>query len=67
MKKKVDFKKLITFTNVLSIILIIMYLLDCYLPLPEGYTGYTSWISDSSSVLIIFSEVAGDYFQIIWL
>jgi len=60
MKKKVDFKKLITFTNVLSIILIIMYLLDCYLPLPEGYIGYTSWISDSSSVLnYIFGSCGG--------
>ncbi len=60
MKKKVDFKKLFTFTNVLSVILIIMYLLDCYLPLPEGYTGYTSWISDSSSVLnYIFGSCGG--------
>ena len=28
-------------------VLIILYLLDCYLPLPSGYSGYTAWDSES--------------------
>lgn len=60
MGKKFNFKKLITFTNVLAIVLIILYLLDCYLPLPQGYTGYTNWDNDSSPALnYIFGSCGG--------
>lgn len=60
MKKKFDFKKLITATNILIAVLIIFYLLDCYLPLPEGYTGYTAWSDDSpSAVNYIFGFCGG--------
>ena len=51
MKEKFSFKKLVTFSNVLIIVLIILYLLDCYLPLPEGYTGYTAWYSEGPPAL----------------
>ncbi len=40
---KTRIKKWITATNILILILIVFYLLDCYLPLPKGYTGYTAW------------------------
>ncbi len=43
MKQKTGIKKFITATNILILILIVLYLLDCYLPLPEGYAGYTAW------------------------
>lgn len=42
-KPKKGIKKLITATNILMLILVVLYLLDCYLPLPDGYTGYTAW------------------------
>lgn len=43
--------KWLTATNILILILTIFYLLDTYLPLPQGYTGYTSWDSESPAVL----------------
>ncbi len=44
-------KKLLTATNIIIVILVIFYLLDCYLPLPDGYTGYTAWDSESPAAL----------------
>ncbi len=44
-------KKLITATNVIIVLLIALYLLDCYLPLPEGYAGYTAWDKESPAAL----------------
>ena len=59
-KKKFNFKKLITATNILMILLVIFYLLDCYLPLPKGYTGYTHWNSENpSAVNYIFGSCGG--------
>lgn len=46
MKKKFEIKKLFTATNILIVILLIIYLLDRFLPFPEGYTGYNAWIED---------------------
>ncbi len=51
MKIKTGIKKFITATNILILILFVLYLLDCYLPLPEGYTGYTAWDNDLPPVL----------------
>jgi len=43
--------KVLTATNVVILILIVFYLLDCYLPLPSGYTGYIAWDSESSAAM----------------
>ncbi len=51
MEKTPVWKKLLTVTNVMIVLLVIMYLLDCYLPLPDGYTGYTAWDSESPAAL----------------
>lgn len=51
MKKKFDFKKLLTATNILILVLVIIYLFDCYLPLPDGYTGYTAWDDELPSAV----------------
>lgn len=60
MNKRLDLRKIITATNALILILIILYILDCYIPLPEGYTGYTNWDSDSPSVInYIFGSCGG--------
>lgn len=59
-QKKFDFKKLITASNILGIILIFLYILDCYLPLPDGYTGYTNWDSESSPIFnYLFGSCGG--------
>ncbi len=60
MQKKFEFKKYITTSNILIVILVIFYLLDCYLPLPDGYTGYTAWDDESSPALnYIFGSCGG--------
>lgn len=46
MTKKFEFKKLLTVTNLLIVVLIIVYFLDRFLPFPEGYTGYDAWFDD---------------------
>lgn len=51
MKRKFDLKKHLTATNILIVVLVIFYLLDCYLPLPKGYTGHTNWDNESSAAL----------------
>lgn len=51
MKKANGIKKLLTATNVIILLLVVLYLFDCYLPLPDGYTGYTAWDSESSAAL----------------
>lgn len=43
--------KLINATYILIIILVVIYLLDCYLPLPKGYNGYNAWYSDNPAFL----------------
>lgn len=59
-KKKSELKNLITATNILIAVIIVIYLLDCYLPLPEGYTGYTSWDSElPPAVNYIFGSCGG--------
>lgn len=46
--EKLDIKKFVNTSYVLIAIIVILYLLDCYLPLPEGYTGYSPWNDDVS-------------------
>lgn len=48
-------RKLFSATNILIALLVVLYLLDCYIPLPNDYTGYTAW--DSPSVLNYIMEV----------
>lgn len=50
-KKKSDCKKLVTATNILIAVLVILYLLDCYLPLPKGYNGYSAWDGESPAAI----------------
>ncbi len=57
--KKFNFKKLLTATNIFIVILVIFYLLDCYLPLPEGYNGYTHWNYEGSPALNYFFGSCG--------
>ncbi len=59
-KKKFEIRNLLSASNILIIILIIFYILDCYLPLPKGYTGYNAWDSESSPVMnYIFGSCGG--------
>ena len=58
--KKFEIKKYINTTNVLIAIIVLLYLLDCYLPLPNGYDGYTNWYNDSSPAMnYIFGSCGG--------
>lgn len=60
MKKSFNLKKYVTATNVLILVLILFYLLDRYLPFPEGYTGYNAWFEDESPVFnYIFGSCGG--------
>ena len=60
MKKKFEIKKLFTATNILIVILLIIYLLDRFLPFPEGYTGYNAWIEDAPPAFnYIFGSCGG--------
>lgn len=51
MKFKFGFRKLLTASNILIVIFVIFYLLDCYLPLPDGWTGYTNWDDEGSAAV----------------
>ncbi len=51
MKESTCKKKLLTATNVFIVLIIVLYLLDCYLPLPKGYTGYTAWDNENPAVV----------------
>ena len=48
MKNKFNLKKHITATNIFMAILILVYILDCYLPFPDGYSGYNYWDENNS-------------------
>lgn len=41
--KKINYKKHLTATNLMIVILLILYLLDKYLPLPKDYNGFNCW------------------------
>ncbi len=43
LREKKSLKSYLTATNFMIIILIIFYLLDKYLPFPNGYTGFNAW------------------------
>lgn len=60
MKNKFESKKLLTATNILIAIFVVLYLLDCYLPLPKGYSGHSNWDSDTpAAVNYIFGNCGG--------
>lgn len=60
MKSKLNFKKLLTATNILIVIFIVFYALDSYLPLPADWTGYTNWDSESPAIVnYIFGNCGG--------
>ncbi len=60
MKEKINFKKFITATNILIIILFVFYLLDRFLPFHEGYTGYNAWDDDAPPAFnYIFGSCGG--------
>ena len=57
MKKKFELKKHLTVTNGFILVIILVYLLDRFLPFPPGYTGYNAWLDESSAVFnYIFSS-----------
>ena len=41
--KNIHYKKYLTATNIMIVILLIFYLLDKYIPLPKDYTGFNCW------------------------
>lgn len=51
MKEKFNLKKLVTATNILIAVFVVLYLFDCYLPLPDGWVGYTNWDSESPAAV----------------
>ncbi len=59
-KKKFQIKNLLTATNILMMVFVLLYLLDCYLPFPDGYTGYTAWYSEAPPAFnYIFGNCGG--------
>lgn len=62
MKDKFQFKNLLTATNVLIASFVVFYLLDCYLPLPKGWSGYTNYVGEGGGPEIadyIFGNCGG--------
>lgn len=60
MKHKFNVKNLLTVTNLMMIILLVLYLLDRFLPFPEGYTGYDAWLDDTPPAFnYIFGSCGG--------
>lgn len=50
-KNSFNFKKLLTATNILIAVFAVLYLPDCYLPLPADRTGYTNWDDESPAAV----------------
>ena len=48
---KKNLKKFLTATNIIIIILIVIYFLDRFIPFPEGYEGYDAWEENNYPVL----------------
>ncbi len=60
MKKKFELKKHLTVTNGFILVIILVYLLDRFLPFPPDYTGYNAWLDESSAVFnYIFGSCGG--------
>lgn len=59
MKTKFEFKNLLTATNILIVIFVVFYLLDCYLPLPVGL-GYTNYQSETGTKPEMFDYIFGN-------
>lgn len=58
--KKFNFKKFLTATNILMCVLVLFYVLDCYIPLTADYAGYTNWDAESSPAFnYIFGSCGG--------
>ncbi len=60
MKEKFNIKKYITVCNLIILVITLIYLLDRYIPLPDGYTGFTWWMEDTSPAInYIFGNCGG--------
>ncbi len=59
MKKKFHLKNLLTATNILIMILIVLYVLDKYLPFPNNYNGFSAWDNERSPALNYISGSCG--------
>lgn len=53
MKNKFQLKNLLTATNIFIVIFVIFYLLDCYLPLPEDWSGHINYVGENNSPEIV--------------
>lgn len=49
--EKAKYKKYLTATNIMIVVLFIFYLLDKYLPLPKDYTGFNCWNDEASPAM----------------
>ncbi len=45
--KNTIIKKIFTATNIIILLLILIYIFDRYLPLPKDYTGFNAWLEDA--------------------
>ncbi len=57
--KKSNFKKYLTVTNILLIIITIIYFLDHYLPFPKDYTGFAWASGELYSIHYVFGFCGG--------
>lgn len=57
--KKANYKKYLTATNILILILTVFYLLDHYLPLPQNYSGFYWANEDKGAIGYIFGYCGG--------
>ncbi|MCI8556076.1 MAG: rhomboid family intramembrane serine protease [Clostridia bacterium] len=57
--KKFDYKKFLTVTNILMLIIVLFYIFDRYLPLPKNYTGFTWASKDITAVDYLLGNCGG--------
>lgn len=57
--KKFDYKKFLTVTNILMLIIVLFYIFDHYLPLPKNYTGFTWASKDITAVDYLLGNCGG--------
>jgi len=57
--KKFDYKKFLTVTNILMLIIVLFYIFDHYLPLPKNYTGFTWTSKDITAVDYLLGNCGG--------
>lgn len=59
MTEKPNYKKYLTATNIFMLVIIIFYLLDRYLPFPEGYNGFKTENEEVTTFDYIFGFCGG--------